>query len=632
MRTIVGRRLTVALACAAWWAQAVAAMPGPVSPAGGVLLPAAGAPVALAARGRPERTGHSVARVWNEELLAAIRRDTPRPTVHARNLFHLSVAMYDAWAAYDPVALGVIHREKAVRAGAVEAARREAISHAAHHLLRHRFASSPGAVDSLASFDATLRDLGYTPVVTTVRGNAAAALGKRVAASVIAHGLADGAREDTNYSAAGDHLPVNPPLLVEASGVGALADIDRWQPLWVPGAVQPQRFLTPHWRQVAPFALARPGPGQLYADPEPPPRIGGPDTTRMRQDVLALVLDSGTLDPSDGVVVDASPAVVGNRSLGSDEDVGHALNPASGQPYPPNPMLRGDRGRALAEFWADGPLTSTPPGHWNEIANAVADHPAASRRLAGEGPALDRLEWDVKLYLALNGALHDAAIATWEVKAHYDSARPITLIRGMAELGQSSDPARESYHPAGLPLLDGAVEEITTASSAPGERHAHLAAHVGQIAIFAWQGHPADPASQHGGCGWILAADWWPYQQRGFVTPPFAGYTSGHSTFSRAAAEVLAAATGDAYFPGGLGEYAISADGEFRLGFEHGPELPVRLQWATYADAADEAGRSRRYGGIHPAFDDLPARAVGHRIGQDAFVRALEYFRGQAAD
>lgn len=51
-------------------------------------------------------SAQSVARQWNEVLLNAIRVDTPRPTVHARNLFHLSTGMYDAWAAFDPVARG----------------------------------------------------------------------------------------------------------------------------------------------------------------------------------------------------------------------------------------------------------------------------------------------------------------------------------------------------------------------------------------------------------------------------------------------------------------------------------------------------------------------------------------------
>ena len=86
----------------------------------------------------------SVARRWNEALLDAIRHDPPRPTVHARNLFHTSVAMYDAWAVYDPSASQYLHHESAT-APAVEAARNEAISFAADRVLSARFASSPGA-------------------------------------------------------------------------------------------------------------------------------------------------------------------------------------------------------------------------------------------------------------------------------------------------------------------------------------------------------------------------------------------------------------------------------------------------------------------------------------------------------
>lgn len=44
---------------------------------------------------------HPIARKWNEVLLSSIRHDFARPTIHARNLFHTSIAMYDAWAAYD---------------------------------------------------------------------------------------------------------------------------------------------------------------------------------------------------------------------------------------------------------------------------------------------------------------------------------------------------------------------------------------------------------------------------------------------------------------------------------------------------------------------------------------------------
>ena len=70
------------------------------------------------------------------------------------------------------------------------------------------------------------------------------------------------------------------------------------------------------------------------------------------------------------------------------------------------------------------------------------DHPQLQRRFEGRGPELDRLEWDVKTYFALGGAMHDAAIAAWGVKGWYDVIRPISALRAMADLGQSSDPGR----------------------------------------------------------------------------------------------------------------------------------------------------------------------------------------------
>src|SRR5438046_1921008 len=87
-----------------------------------------------------------------------------------------------------------------------------------------------------------------------------------------------------------------------------------------------------------------------------------------------------------------------------------------------------------------------------------------------------------------------------------------------------------------------------------------------------------------------------PYQKATFVTPAFPGYTSGHSTFSRAGAEVLAAFTGSAFFPGGLGEF-VAPQNAF-LKFELGPSETVVLQWATYYIASVDAGLSRIYGGL----------------------------------
>jgi hypothetical protein len=126
--------------------------------------------------------------------------------------------------------------------------------------------------------------------------------------------------------------------------------------------------------------------------------------------------------------------------------------------------------------------------------------------------------------------------------------------------------------------------------------------------------------------GWILAENWWPYQQPTFVTPPFAGFVSGHSTFSRAAATVLAKFTGSEFFPGGMGTF--DAPKNAFLEFEAGPSVDVQLQWATYYDAADETSISRIYGGIHPTQDDIPGRFIGARVGEDAYAFAMRHFAG----
>ncbi len=606
--------------------SSIAADRASVDAVGGVSLPSGMGERALT--GAERGATHSVARRWNDAMLAAIRRDTPRPPVHSRNLFHVSAAMYDAWAAYDPSARPIFRNENASSL-AIESARDEAISFAAYRVLAHRFANSPGAAISLAAFDALMSDLGYDPMNTTTVGDSPAAVGNRIGASIIAQAMGDHSNEANNFADTSGYAPFNGPLVVENAGTGGIADINRWQPLIVPGAANPQGFLTPHWGSVTPYAMERPAPGAMYLDPGAPPMLGDAGDATVRANVIQLIEWSGFLDPSDGAVVNISPALNGNNPLGTQDGEGHAMNPSTGMPYPDVFVPRGDYGRVLAEFWADGPLSSTPPGHWNEIANAVSDYPGFEKRIGGSGPVVSDLEWDVKVYLALNGAVHDAAIATWEVKAAYDYVRPISLIREMATLGQSSDSNLPSYDPNGLPLVPGLIELITAESSAPGERHEDLAAFVGEIAIFAWRGHPADPLTEYGGCGWILGDEWLPYQQFNFVTPPFAGYTSGHSGFSRASAEVLTLITGTEFFPGGYGQFVSSnAKGGFGLGFEDGPSMDVPLTWATYYDAADEAGLSRIYGGIHPAIDDFPGRVLGSQAGIGAWAHSMDAFAG----
>ncbi len=576
--------------------------------------------------------GGSIARRWNEQILGAIRRDVPRPGVHARNLFHLAVALWDAWAIYDPIADGYLSTERAAPPADVAAARQEAISYAAYRVLAHRYRDAIGGPTTMACLDAFMAKLGYPVADTGATGDGPRAIGNRIGARSIAAFQGDGANEAGNYADTTGWTSINPPLVVDRPGT-VCVDPSVYQPLNLAvaetqnGIVLPsgvQGYIGSNWAKVAPFALVRAGTAP-YFDWGPPPSLSQP---AMKAWVVGVIRATAELDHVDGAMIDISPGRYGNNQLGSNAGTGHPQNPITGQPYPPNPVPRGDFTRVLAEFWADGPRSETPPGHWNVLANQVADAPGFVRRLGGAGPELDRLSWDVHMYLALDGAVHDAAIAAWELKRLHLASRPITLVRYMAGLGQSSEPTGPRYHPDGLPLVPGLIEPITAASSAPGQRHAHLARFVGQLAVESWRGEPGDRKHEVGGVGWIRALDWIPYQRRTFVTPAFPGYISDHSTFSRAAAEVLTALTGSPYFPGGLGTFTAPA-GQY-LVFEQGPGVQVQLQWATYQDAADQAGQSRIFGGIHIEPDDFDGRRTGFAVGQGAFAQARRYWDGSA--
>jgi hypothetical protein len=607
-------------------------------------------------RGEPE---HSIARQWNDALLEAIRNDYARPTVHARNLFHVSIAMWDAWAAYDEVADTYLHHEEAT-AEDIEAARREAISFATYRIMQVRFEESPGSEETMANIDALMDDLSYDREFTSTVGPTPAALGNRIAETVLTFGLNDNANEQDDYANL-HYEPVNPPLLPDFPGNPDIVDPNRWQPLALEFYIDQSGniiiggypdFLSPEWGQVTAFALSDDDltiyqrddyDYWVFHDPGAPPQIGGVNDAYYRWGFEQVSIWSSHLDPSDGVMWDISPASIGNAPLADPDDYaayynladggdwgpGHDVNPATGKPYEPQMVPRGDYARILAEFWADGPDSETPPGHWFVIMNYVADHPSFEKRLGGDGPVLGDLEWDVKAYLAMGGAMHDAAVASWGVKGWYDFIRPISAIRYMCDQGQCTDPDGPSYSPDGINLHPGLVEVVTVETTQPGERHEHLAGQEGKIAVYAWRGHDYvnDPEIDTAGVGWILAESWWPYQRPTFVTPPFAGYVSGHSTYSRAAAEVMTLLTGSAYFPGGMGEFHCPAN-EF-LVFEDGPSIDVTLQWATYRDASDQCSLSRIWGGIHPGADDLPGRWMGLVIGPDAWQLARKYYAGR---
>lgn len=624
----------------------------------------------------------TVARKWMETALQAVKLEGQGPTIHARNLFHMSMAMYDAWAVFDkkaePYLLGnTIDGFNCVFDGpfqydkaSVDSLRDIAMSYAAYRVLFFRFNLFGSKGRTIEGIDSLFRALGHNPNMRSIdySSGSAAALGNYIGQQVVDFGFEDGSHEVNNYEAE-HYFPINPPLKPNIPGV-KVRDPNRWQPMsvrdyvaekggdvtlpeWVRLLILRQDiFLTPEWGEIRPFSLGATDRKirsrndmnfTVYLDPGPPPLTNLEDSVHLKAyqwGFLLNVLWSGHLNPKDPTVIDISPGVLGNTAElpdsyaeypefykineGGVKTVGHAKNPYTKRPYEPNKVLRSDYARVIAEYWVDAANTVSPPGHWIQTLLDVSDHPLFEKKWEGKGRVLEDLEWDIKAYLTITGAMHDVAIAVWSVKSYYDYVRPITAIRWMASLGQSTDSSLSNYNKQGLPLVMDKVAVVEKGDPLAGANDEH----VGKIKIYTWKGpkYIIDPANDSAGVGWILAENWWPYQRFSFVTPPFAGYVSGHSAFSTAGAEVLTLITGDAFFPGGMTQVTFKKD--TFLKFEKGPIQDITLQWATYRDAADETCISRVWGGIHPPADDVPGRRIGEEVGRRAFFKSKKYFKG----
>ncbi|WP_421876712.1 T9SS type A sorting domain-containing protein [Marinoscillum sp.] len=615
---------------------------------------------------------HHVPRMWNEAILHAIRNDYARPTVHARNLFHTSIALYDAYALFDADAstyllgrrVGDFRSEfdfEYIPKEDIESARNEIASYAIYRLASFRFQNAPGQKKIQTYFDSLMNNFGYplNRLSIDYTDGSPSSIGNYIASEIIRYGLQDGSNEQNGFKNR-HYKPANDPLVVAQPGNPTITSPNRWQPLAfdlyidqsgnvIPGSIPD--FLSPEWGDVMGFSIA-PSTGEhrtrddgeyvVYHDPGSPPRISDtPENDGYQWNFGLVARWSAHLDPADSVMWDISPNTIGNidqlpqnlqeykefyDSAGGDWGKGYDMNPVTNEPYEIQIVPRGDYARVLAEFWADGPDSETPPGHWFTILNYVMDHEAFEPMFQGTKLINDPFEYESKAYFALGAAMHDVAITSWAIKGWYDYIRPVSAIRYMADLGQSSDESLDSYHPAGLKLIEDFCEVVE-----PGDPLAGLEGeNIGKIKIKAWKGPDfiTDPETDEAKVGWILAENWWPYQRPTFITPPFAGYVSGHSTYSRAAADILTQLTGSPYFPGGLGEF-VAKKNEF-LVFEEGPSTDLVLQWASYRDASDQCSLSRIWGGIHPPADDIPGRIIGAEIATEVFDLALKYFSNSA--
>jgi hypothetical protein len=275
--------------------------------------------------------GMSVARVWDETAIAVLRSGLASEPAQARDLFHLSAAMWDAWAAYDRGAAGYLFNDKATTTN-VPAPRNAAISFAAYRLLLWRASFGSNLDRTFAQLTSTMRSLCYSTAYTTTTGNSPAALGNRIAAALVAYGLRDGSLERQHYVDP-SFIPQNAPLVVGQPG-SAIHDPTLWQPLALgqtavqglaPVPAKVQSFVGAQWGSVRPFVARRPRVGA--------PPLGDATTKAYKRAAVAVIRAVSGLPQTP--ILDSSPVSWNERantavrsSLARDVELYFALNGA----------------------------------------------------------------------------------------------------------------------------------------------------------------------------------------------------------------------------------------------------------------------------------------------------------------
>ncbi len=529
-----------------------------------------------------ENDDPTVSVIWDRAVQqAVIETDSAvGPTVASRAYALLHTAIYDAWASYDPVAVRVSfdldgdNAANAEDAIATDANKAKAMSFAAFTVLNELFP------DQSASFAEVMAlELGY-PLVDD--GSQEALIGLDAAEDLMGLRRVDGSNQLGGYESDA-YTPVNPHP-------NAITDITRWTPESVP--IDPedddpeQSFLTPQWQEVESFALPEDATGAtVYDGIRPPPP----------EPFFTAAFAGSTLDLAAATITLAAPLVLDGESLAagetvavSNELIGEVINPGfieQAEVVIDFSANLDDLGKIDAEFWEDGAGTAFPPGTFMTFAQYVS---------ARDDHDLDQ---DAALFLAMGNAVMDAGIAAWESKIFYDYVRPVRAIRDLGELGL---------------IGELGVDELTGESG---------------YVVEAFGGF--DPVTGDGlGTRTILAENFQTFQ-RPFSepSPPFAEYVSGHSTFSASGAEVLRLFTGSDAF-GGSVTFAPGST-QFEAGV---PAEETTIAWETFTDAADDAGLSRLFGGIHFEQGDEDGRDLGRAVGASAYELAQSFVDGTATD
>lgn len=350
-----------------------------------VILSAVSAPGSATASAAATPAGDNVILQWNAALLDAIKTAKSGPPMVARAVGVLHTCTYDAWAAYDPVAVGT-RLGGSLRRSAAEwtvANKSEAISYAAYLAATDLYPASKPV------FDALMTRLGYDPATRLTDNGTPASIGTRACRAVLDYRHGDGSNQlgDLHpgpYSDYTGYVARNEPMQLYDYHPATVHDPDHYQPLIHPGphgGNVTDGFLGAHWGNVRLL--------QVQSLP-----------AAMQPAKQRLILERLRRATSPG------PARYGSaRYLQQAKDLMAITSNLTEQQ------------KVIAEYWSDGPGTTTPAGHWMQLTETV------SRR---DNNSLDD---DVKLFFAVGNSQSDAAVASWYVKRYYDSVRPITSVR-----------------------------------------------------------------------------------------------------------------------------------------------------------------------------------------------------------
>ncbi|HQQ35208.1 MAG TPA: vanadium-dependent haloperoxidase [Rugosibacter sp.] len=320
---------------------------------------------------------------WNHILLEAIRNvgklppsspDLSRggPPQVARSIGIVYTSMYDAWSAYDAVAKPVYRTtQRKPAAQHTDANRRKAISQAAYRALIDQFPPAIYEGGFRPTYEAMLAaQLAKDGIVIGGSTPTPVDVGNQAADDVLAFRHNDNANQAGLYADTSGYATVNKPMaILLPATLDAIDFPGRWQELTYLNSAheaKTPKFICPHWGSVKPFALTS---GSQYRPTTPP----------------QSPLSQEYLDQAKHVI-----------------DIQARLTPEQ---------------KVIAEYWADGPNSELPPGHWTEFAAFVAERDNHD------------INQSIKLYFALANAIFDASIATWDAKRTFDYVRPVTAIR-----------------------------------------------------------------------------------------------------------------------------------------------------------------------------------------------------------